>query len=248
MIVAVIPARGGSKRIPRKNIRLFAGRPIIAYSIEAALASELFDRVIVSTDDAEIAEVARAWGAETPFVRAPELSDDYAGTGEVTADAVRRLAELGMAATYVCCIYATAPFVTPASLKQGYELVTRPDASFALTVTTFGFPIQRAIELLPGIGVAPMYPEHTDARSQDLAPAYHDAGQFYWGRADAWTAGEPAYGPHTYPLLLPRHLVQDIDTLEDWQRAEWMYRSLVAAGELSAPRHASRQIADASCR
>jgi len=244
MIVAIIPARGGSKRIPRKNIRSFAGKPIIAHSIGAARESGLFDRIIVSTDDAEIAAVARTWGAETPFLRPAALADDHAGTNEVVAHALAWLAEHGMPATLACCIYATAPFVTAASLRQGRTLLEDSGKQFAFSVTSFAFPIYRAIRLLPDGGVSPCFPEFIEARSQDLEEAYHDAGQFYWGRAAAFSAGLPLFASHAAPVILPRHLVQDIDTEEDWERAELMYaawqdqihRSQPPGDEISLPR------------
>jgi N-acylneuraminate cytidylyltransferase len=223
MIVAVIPARGGSKRIPRKNIRPFAGKPIIAYSIGAAQQSGLFDRIIVSTDDEEIATVARAYGAETPFLRPPELADDFAGTNEVVAHALRWLSDNGTPAQLACCIYATAPFVTAASLTLGHDTLRASDKAFAFSVTSFDFPIYRAIRLLPEGGVAPCFPQFIERRSQDLEDAYHDAGQFYWGRAAAFMEGLPLFDAHSAPVILPRHRVQDIDTQEDWERAEKMY-------------------------
>ena len=222
MIVAIIPARGGSKRIPRKNIRPFAGKPIIAHSISAARDAGVFDRIIVSTDDEEIAAVARTWGAETPFLRPRELADDYAGTNEVVAHALEWLAAGGTPADLACCIYATAPFVTGNSLRRGLQALQDTGKEFAFSVTSFPFPIYRAIRLADG-GVAPCFPEFIEARSQDLEEAYHDAGQFYWGKAAAFTGGLPLFAPHSAPVILPRHLVQDIDTLEDWERAELMY-------------------------
>lgn len=223
MIVAIIPARGGSKRIPRKNIRPFAGKPIIAYSIDAARQSGLFDRIIVSTDDEEIAAVARGYGAETPFLRPPELADDHAGTNEVVAHALRWLADSGTPAQLACCIYATAPFVTAANLAVGLETLRAGNKSFAFSVTGFDFPIYRAIRLLSDGGVSPCFPQFIEQRSQDLEPAYHDAGQFYWGHATAFMTGLALFAPHSAPVVLARHQVQDIDTQEDWERAENMY-------------------------
>lgn len=226
MKVAIIPARGGSKRIPRKNVRLFAGKPIIAHSIGAALDSGCFDRVIVSTDDAEIAAVAREWGAETPFVRPPELSDDHTGTIPVIAHAVTWLQQQGTSPEYVACIYATAPFVQPDDLRASLYRLIETDSDYAFTVTSFPFPIQRAIRINASGRVEMFNPEHFNTRSQDLEEAYHDAGQFYWGRATAWLKGTPIFSAGALPLLLPRHRVQDIDTLEDWLRAEWMFKAL----------------------
>jgi pseudaminic acid cytidylyltransferase len=223
MKLAVIPARGGSKRIPRKNIRPFAGKPIIAHSIAAARDAGIFDRIIVSTDDEEIATVAHAWGAETPFFRPHELSDDHAGTNEVVAHALEWFATNGTPAAKACCIYATAPFITGDTLRRGFQMLEDSGKEFAFSVTSFAFPIRRSIRLLTDGGVAPCFPEFIEARSQDLEAAYHDAGQFYWGKASAFTSGLPLFAPHSEPIILPRHLVQDIDTLEDWERAELMY-------------------------
>jgi pseudaminic acid cytidylyltransferase len=235
MIVAVIPARGGSKRIPRKNIRPFAGKPIIAYSIAAARTCGLFDRIVVSTDDEEIAAVARDCGAETPFRRPPELSDDHTGTDPVTAHALTWLADHGQDAEFACCIYATAPFIQAGDLRRGYDALISTGKSFAFAATTYDFSIQRAIRVLPGGGVEPFFPQWIDARSQDLDVAHHDAGQFYWGRGTAFRARLAMFTADSVAIALPRHRVQDIDTLEDWTRAELMHAVLVAAGEIDKP-------------
>ncbi|MCB1899978.1 pseudaminic acid cytidylyltransferase [Cognatazoarcus halotolerans] len=234
MKLAVIPARGGSKRIPRKNIRDFAGRPIIAHSIGAALESGCFDRVIVSTDDEEIAAVARQWGAETPFLRPATLADEHTGTNAVVKHAIGWFREAGHAVELACCIYATAPFVQARYLRQGLERLAASDKAFAFSVTSFPFPIQRAIRINAAGAVEAIWPENIARRSQDLEEAFHDAGQFYWGRADAFLADTVLFSPVSLPVVLPRHLVQDIDTLEDWQRAEHMYRALELAGEIGA--------------
>ena len=223
MKIAIIPARGGSKRIPRKNIRLFGGAPIITYSITAALSSELFDRVIVSTDDSEIAEVSRSAGAEAPFVRPRELSDDFVGTTEVVKHAIEWVRANGASVDSVCCIYATAPFVNPYYLNKGLETLISSGSLYAFSVTSFSFPIQRAIRVSPHGGLQPFYPEYTNSRSQDLEPSFHDAAQFYWGRAHAFVEELPIYAPHSSPVYLPRWTVQDIDTEEDWRRAEMMF-------------------------
>ena len=234
MKLAVIPARGGSKRIPRKNIREFAGRPIIAHSIGAALESGCFDRVIVSTDDEEIAAVARQWGAETPFLRPATLADEHTGTNAVVKHAIGWFREAGHAVELACCIYATAPFVQARYLRQGLERLAASDKAFAFSVTSFPFPIQLAIRINAAGAVEAIWPENIARRSQDLEEAFHDAGQFYWGRADAFLADTVLFSPVSLPVVLPRHLVQDIDTLEDWQRAEHMYRALELAGEIGA--------------
>lgn len=227
MIVAVIPARGGSKRIPRKNIKPFCGMPMIVWSIEAAKASECFDRIVVSTDDEEIAEVAKEYGAEVPFIRPPELSDDYAGTLPVIRHAVDWLQQNGEPVDYACCIYATAPFVSPEDLRRGWELIQQEHVSYAFSVTSYAFPIQRAIRFTEGGRVAMFNPEHFSTRSQDLEEAWHDAGQFYWGTAKAWLEERPIFSDAALPVKLPRHRVQDIDTPEDWVRAEWMFKAIM---------------------
>jgi pseudaminic acid cytidylyltransferase len=225
MNIAIIPARGGSKRIPRKNIKEFCGKPMIAWSIEAARTSGVFDHIIVSTDDAEIAEVAKQRGAEVPFMRPAELSDDYVGTGAVVKHAVEwALKNLGKVES-VCTIYATAPFIKSGDLKRGLALLLESGSQIVFTVTSFPFPIQRAIKITPNGRVAMFQPEHFSTRSQDLEPAYHDAGQLYWARTDAVLNDVSAFSEAAVPLILPRSQVQDIDTLEDWQRAELMFEA-----------------------
>lgn len=227
MRVAVIPARGGSKRIPRKNIKLFHGKPIIAYSIEAALGSGCFDRVVVSTDDQEIADVAQNYGAEVPFIRTPELSDDFKGTNAVVADALRRL---NVSDGEACCIYATAPFISPKVLTHGLNSLMTRGGEFAVTVTSFPFPIQRASKINNADMLELNEPEHRMTRSQDLPEMFHDAGQVYWGTAQAFLQDSPLFSGTTIPIFLPRHFVQDIDTQEDWVRAEAMYQVLLSQG------------------
>lgn len=227
MRLAVIPARGGSKRIPRKNIREFCGRPIIAWSIEAALRSGCFDRVVVSTDDEQIAAAACACGAEVPFLRPAALADDHAGTLAVMRHAVETLA-VDQQAGLVCCIYATAPFLRAEDLRRGLETLEQSGADYAFSVTSFAFPIQRALRLTPRGRVEMFDPAQFATRSQDLEEAWHDAGQFYWGRAAAWLDEAPLFGHGAAPVILPRHRVQDIDTPEDWLRAEWLFRAMQA--------------------
>ncbi len=229
MNIAVIPARGGSKRIPKKNIKMFAGKPIISYSIAAALSCGLFDRIVVSTDDQKIAEVAISCGAEVPFMRPPTLSDDFTGTNAVVSHAIRWLLDHGQQVSHACCIYATAPFVRPDFLRGGFDKLVKSDKSFAFSVTSFPFPIQRAIRINHGETVEPFYPEYISWRSQDLEEAYHDAGQFYWGRSDAFLNDETVFSHLSIPIIIPRYLVQDIDTMEDWTRAELMYKALCAS-------------------
>lgn len=226
MNLCIIPARGGSQRIPRKNIKLFCGKPMIAWSIEAAQASGCFDNIMVSTDDEEIAEVAQSFGADVPFVRPSHLSDDHTATIPVIAHAVRWQMEHSQFPTRVCCIYATAPFVQAEDIKRGLEVLKSTDANYAFSVTTFEFPIQRAIRITQEQRVEMFQPEHFETRSQDLEEAWHDAGQFYWGKASSWLESKPIFSRDSVPVSLKRHKVQDIDTPEDWGRAEIMFRVL----------------------
>ena len=228
MKLALIPARGGSKRIPRKNIRLFCGKPMIAWSIEAALQSGCFDHVVVSTDDAEIAEVARQYSAQVPFIRPSALSDDHTGTTAVVAHAIDWFAAQGQMSEQVCCLYATAPFVSAEDLRRGLAVLTETGSDYAFTVTSYAFPIQRAIRITQTKHLEMFNPEHFNTRSQDLEDAYHDAGQFYWGHASAWLEEKMIFGPTSAPVVLPRHRVQDIDTPEDWLRAEWLFKAIRA--------------------
>lgn len=235
MKLAVIPARGGSKRIPRKNIKLFCGKPMIAWSIEAARHSACFDKIIVSTDDDEIATLASQYGAEVPFMRPTELSDDHTGTIPVIAHAIEWINQHQGPVDLACCLYATAPFVRAEDLRRGMEQLQQTGADYAFAVTSFPFPIQRAIRITQQQRVEMFAPQHFNTRSQDLEEAFHDAGQFYWGKANAWLAGTPLFSPQATPVLLPRHRVQDIDTLEDWQRAEWLFKAMQVQTEQAEP-------------
>jgi len=226
MKVAIIPARGGSKRIPRKNIKSFCGKPMIAWSIESALNAACFDQILVSTDDAEIASVALDYGAAVPFMRPPELSDDSTGTIPVIRHAIEWLNSHGPVVEQACCLYATAPFVTPAVLKEGLDILVGAGCDYAFSVTSYAFPIQRAIRITKEGRVEMFHPENFNIRSQDLEEAWHDAGQFYWGRAEAWLQGKMIFGSDSAPIRLPRHRVQDIDTPEDWDRAEWLFKAM----------------------
>lgn len=226
--VAIIPARGGSKRIPRKNVREFCGKPMIAWSIEAARSSGCFEHIIVSTDDSEVADIAHKNGASVPFMRPAVLSDDYTGTLPVIRHAVEWLSKNGVPVDFACCLYATAPFVTPEVLRKGWELICSSDCSYVFSVTSYASPIQRAIRITDTGRVAMFYPEYFSTRSQDLEEAWHDAGQFYWGAAQAWQEERVVLGKDSVPLKLPRYLVQDIDTPEDWARAEWMFKAIRA--------------------
>lgn len=217
--LCVIPARGGSKRIPRKNVKDFLGKPLIAYSIEAALNSGVFERVIVSTDDAEIADVAVKFGAQVPFMRDAALSDDYATSSDAVADAAARLGGY----SHVCCLYATAPLITGEILREAYGKFEEAECEFLFSTTEFNFPIQRAIRLSKDGAVSMFYPQFALTRSQDLERAYHDAGAFYFGRREAWLEKKPIFAPHSRAFLLPRNLVCDIDTPEDFKFAQKLY-------------------------
>ena len=226
MKLAIIPARGGSKRIPRKNIKEFCGKPMIAYSIEAALDSGCFDKVIVSTDDKEIATIAELYGAEVPFVRPPEISDDYATTIQVVAHAIRWCEAQNWPIEAVCCIYATAPFIDKDDLSLGYSKMVAERVEFVFSAALFPFAIQRAIELSAKGEVTMIQPGHAATRSQDLPEAYHDAGQFYWGQKTAFLDNKEIFAKHSRIVLVPRERVQDIDTHEDWQFAETLYHAM----------------------
>jgi N-acylneuraminate cytidylyltransferase len=226
MNIAIIPARGGSKRIPRKNIKKFHAKPMIAYSIEAALNSGCFDKVIVSTDDTEIAEIAIKYGAEVPFMRPANIADDYATTLDVIKHAIEYTELQKWGVKNVCCIYATAPFLTPEFIQKGLKELTSANVDYAFSATSFPFPIQRALKLNDEECVEMFQPEHINTRSQDLEEAYHDAGQFYWGTVKAFVEKKAIFGSSSKAILLPRKRVQDIDTPEDWELAEALYRAI----------------------
>lgn len=225
MNIAIIPARGGSKRIPRKNIKAFCGKPMISYAIEAAKQSGLFEQIIVSTDDEEISAVARSYGARVPFLRPPELSDDFTGTGAVVHHALSWLQEHGEHFDYVCTIYATAPLLESSYLREGFEALQKSDAIHAFSCTSMPFPIQRTFKITSQNRCEMFWPENAAKRSQDLEEAYQDAGQFYWSKIGSKST-QPMFGADSIPIVLPRHLVQDIDTPEDWTRAELMHKAL----------------------
>ena len=222
MNIAIIPARGGSKRIPRKNIKTFCGKPMIAWSIEAAKEANLFDRIIVSTDDEEIAKVAKKWGAEVPFMRPAELSNDFAGTTEVITHATKWAQDQGWPLEAVCCIYATAPFVRQNDLQRGLDALRSGPWAYAFTAAEYAAPVFRSFKQVESGGIEMFFPEHFSTRSQDLPMALHDAGQFYWGRPNAWLSGARIFDRHSTPVFIPRWRVQDIDTVDDWVRAEMM--------------------------
>lgn len=226
MKVAIIPARGGSKRIPRKNIKAFCGQPMLAYPILTALESGCFDRVLVSTDDNDIAAVAREYGAEVASLRPAELADDYTGTSAVVRYELQQLQQQGVNPQYCCCLYATTPLLQCALLRQAWQqLAADPTLNYVFSAARFSFPIQRAL-IATEQGVAPFDPLSIGKRSQDLTPTFHDAGQFYFGQTVAWLKSQPIFGAHSKMQLLPDHLVQDIDTPDDWRRAELLYQLL----------------------
>lgn len=219
--IAIIPARGGSKRIPRKNIKPFMGKPIIAYSIEAALKSGLFDEVMVSTDDKEIAEIACKYGAQVPFMRSAEMSNDYAGTADVILEVLQMYKEQGREFETVCCIYSTAPFVTSERLREAYgKMNSEIDSVF--TCVAYSYPIQRSLRIVDG-KISMVYPEYEASRSQDLETIYHDAGQFYVAKTASFIQEKTFWGKNTAGLVLSELEVQDLDTLTDWQLAEMKY-------------------------
>lgn len=227
MNIAIIPARGGSKRIPRKNIKLFFGKPMIAWSIEAAKAAAIFDKIIVSTDDAEIAEISRWYGAETPFVRPENISNDFVGTTQVIGHATKWALEQGWNIQSICCIYATAPFVSPKDIKLGLQILNSGSWDYVFSATEFAAPIYRSFRSLGGGGLEMYFPDEFHTRSQDLPIALHDAGQFYWGRPDVWIDEKIIFGKKSTCIKLPRWRVQDIDNDDDWLRAELLAPQLM---------------------
>jgi len=222
--IAIIPARGGSKRIPRKNIKSFMGKPIIAYSIEAALQSGLFEEVMVSTDDDEIAGIARECGAKVPLMRSAETSNDYAGTADVILEVLEMYEMLGRKFDTVCCIYPTAPFVTLDRLTEAYSKLTEGIDS-VFTCVAYSYPVQRSLHIVDE-RISLVYPEYAASRSQDLEPFYHDAGQFYVTRTTAFNQEKTFWGQNTVGLILSELEVQDLDTLTDWTLAEMKYKLL----------------------
>jgi len=219
MNIAIIPARGGSKRIPRKNIKEFCGKPMIAYAISAAKESGLFKHIVVSTDDEEISQIANAWGAETPFVRPAELANDYAATVPVIAHAIEACRTLGWQFDKVCCIYPGVPFIQSDDLRGALERMNNSKVDYCFPVTEFPSAIQRALKLSSNGKMQPFYPDFEFTRTQDLEPAYYDAGQFYWGTTEAWLTNQKVHS-NGLGYTIPNWRVVDIDTPEDWKRAE----------------------------
>ena len=226
MNICVIPARGGSKRIPKKNIKLFCGSPIIKWSIDAALRSKCFDKVIVSTDSEEISNLSKSFGAEVPFIRPKNISDDLTPTMPVINHAINFVNRKFELVKYVCCIYATAPFIEPKYIKIGLDKLKQERANFSFSATSFPFPIQRAIMIGSNNRSKMFFPEKFNTRSQDLESSFHDAGQFYWGKSSSWLNNKNIFEDNSLPILIPRYKVQDIDTYEDWERAEIMFKAI----------------------
>lgn len=239
MRLAIIPARGGSKRIPQKNIRNFLGKPIIAYAIETAKASSLFDAIWVSTDDSEIAEVAETYGAIAPFIRPQSLADDYATTLAVMQHAVKWSQDNGYGYDEICCLYATTPLLKADDLVLSHQLFAKGHWDYVFAAAEYAAPIFRAFHIVATEveqsgdgGIAMFFPEHENTRSQDLPQALHDAGLFYWGQSSCWLSQKPIFTHHSMPSILPRWRVCDIDTPEDWEQAEIMAQSLKNLGKL----------------
>lgn len=224
--IAIIPARGGSKRIPGKNIKDFLGKPIIAYSIETALAANLFSEVMVSTDAPEIAEVAQAYGASVPFLRSQENADDFATTADVLLEVLAKYHQQGQAFKYACCLYPTAPFIQKNLLKKAYQMLLDKQADCVFPALPFNFPIQRAIKLNKAGKMSFFQPEHLHSRSQDLEKAYHDSGQFYWFQVEHLQQNRALLTDHTFPIIISEMEAQDIDEPIDWEIAEFKYQLL----------------------
>lgn len=226
MNIAIIPARGGSKRIPRKNIKMFSGLPIIAHSINTAIDSGLFERVIVTTDDEQIAAIAREYGAEVPFIRPAHLSDDHTNTASVISHTLNWCRNNNITPKYACCIYATAPFVKAEFLHAGLNKMITTSCSTAFSVTSFAFPIYRGLKINADGSTGMLWPENELVRSQDLPEAYHDAGQFYWVNCNQFNHQARLYNEDSRPIIIPRKYVHDIDTQEDWELAQAMHQAL----------------------
>ena len=223
--IAIITARGGSKRIPRKNIKEFCGLPIIAYSIKAALDSKIFDEVMVSTDDEEIASIAKKYGAKVPFLRSAKNSDDFATTADVLKEVLDEYKKIGKEFDYLACIYPTAPFVTANKISEAFSILSNSNAGSIMTVTKYGFPPQRSLVIRNGV-IKYQYPEYAKARSQDLEPIFHDCGQFYICRTDAFIKDGSVITNKTMGYEISEEEVQDIDNISDWNIAEVKYKTI----------------------
>ena len=224
MNICVIPARVGSKRIFKKNIKNFCGKPIIRWSIEKAKASKCFDKIIVSTDDKKIATIAKKYGAEVPFTRPKSLSDDYTPTTPVVSHAINWIVRNYKKPLYVCCIYPAAPFIKLCDLRNGLKILKKTKLNYVFPVTNFAYQIQRSFKIDTNNKLKMFFPKYYKYRSQDLDKAFHDAGQFYWGKTEAWLNNEKIYSKNSFPMQVPRSRVLDIDTVEDWKIAEKMYK------------------------
>lgn len=229
--IAIIPARGGSKRVPQKNYKDFCGQPMISWCISAALSSEIFDHVIVSTDSDEIAVLAEKYGASVPFMRPASLSGDYVSTRPVVNHAIEKSLELFGDISFACCIYPTSPFLAPSTIRASGEALINQSLDFVFSCASYSYPIQRALRINETKNVEMLWPEHRSKRSQDLEETFHDAGQFYWGRIEAFLRNKHTFGPGSLPWVLPGHLVHDIDTQEDWDRAELIFKTLKASND-----------------
>lgn len=224
--ICIIPARGGSKRIPRKNIKLFLGKPIIAYSIEAAINSNIFDEIMVSTDDIEIASIAKEYGAKVPFFRSEKNSNDFSTTSVVIEEVIFEYKKLGKYFDNICCCYPTAPFVTPERLNQGLEVLNNNDVESVFPIVEFDYPILRSFKLNDNKYLDYNWPEYINSRSQDLPNSYHDAGQWYWIKSTAFETYRNLFTPKTKAIQLPTTEVQDIDNENDWNLAELKFRKI----------------------
>ena len=226
MGIVIIPARGGSKRIPRKNIRLFHGRPMITYAIECAQKSGLFSRIIVSTEDEEIAQIAKSYGAEVPFMRSNAAADDFATTSDVLIEVLNELEQSASQPTWACCLYPTTPLLSPEDLQSGYQAFVKGDKDVVLAAVAFDFPVQRAFEIDKEDNVKLREPQFISNRSQDLTPAYHDAGAFYFFECSRLKETGSLWGGKVGACTIPSTRIQDIDTEADWELAAYKYQQL----------------------
>lgn len=223
--LAIITARGGSKRIPKKNIKNFCGQPIIKYSIDAAIKSGCFDEIMVSTDDKEIAKIAKSFGAKVPFFRSPKNSNDFATTADAIEEVLNSYKNLNQNFDYFCCIYPTAPFITPEKLLNSFNLLKSSNADAVIPIVKFSYPIQRSLKIENNV-LKMNWPENYKKRSQDLKPAYHDSGQFYWMKTNSFLEQKTIFAKNTVPFIINEIEIQDIDTIQDWEIAEFKYNYL----------------------
>lgn len=226
MNLAIIPARGGSRRIKNKNIKLFFNKPIIYWSIKAAKQSKLFDKIIVSTDSKKIANICKKYNIEIPFLRPKTLSNDKVSTIKVIKHALIWFKKKGVFFDRVCCIYPASPFISKKIIKKALKLLKIKRKSFAFTVSSYPHPIQRALKIKKNGYLKPVWPSNVNIRSQKFENRYHDAGQFYWGTFDSFMKNKNFFIKNSIPIYIPRYLCHDIDTLEDWKKAELVFKSL----------------------